>query len=135
MLNLNIVGYIIYLSKRNIESSKMNFNLKKPCSNCPFRNDDKGIRLTEDRAQEISYGITHQQGTFACHKTTVSDEDGGLLSERDSEHCAGALIMLEKMNQPNQMMRISERFGAYDRTKLDMNSPVFEDTEEFIYSQ
>lgn len=53
----------------------------------------------------------------------------------NAQHCAGALILLEKMEQPNQMMRWMERIGAYDRTKLDMDAPVFGDTEEFIEAQ
>lgn len=39
-------------------------------------------------------------------------------------HCAGALIFLEKRNRPNQMMRIAERTGSYDRRTLDMKAPV-----------
>ena len=47
----------------------------------------------------------------------------------NAEHCAGALIFLEAQEQPNQMMRIAERLGLYDRRKLDMESPVFDDAD------
>ena len=30
------------------------------------------------------------------------------------------------------MMRISERLGIYDRTQLDMDSPVYDNWEEMI---
>ena len=105
----------------------MKYNLKKPCSNCPFRTDkpEQEGWLGYERAEEIVDGLTRQQGTFTCHKTS------GKINE---EHCAGALIMLEKMEKPNQMMRISERIGMYDRTKLYMGSPVFDDAEDFIDS-
>lgn len=109
----------------------MKFDLKKPCSNCPFRSDDKGVRISETRAQEIADGITIKQGTFSCHKTT-NDKDGDIADDKDVQHCAGAMIMLEKMEKPNQMMRLEERFGGYDRHKLDMNAPVVDDADEFV---
>ena len=111
----------------------MNFNLTKPCANCPFRTD-KDFRLSAERAEEIADGITSRQGTFSCHKTVdySGDSDGDEVDK--TEHCAGVLIMLEKMNQPNQMMRWMERIGQYDRTKLKMDSPVFDHTLDFIAS-
>lgn len=51
---------------------------------------------------------------------------GTIVPTKDSQHCAGALIFLEKIEEPHQMMRICERLGMYDRTKLDMDAPVFE---------
>lgn len=76
------------------------------------------------------------QGTFACHKTTKPSEydDHEMVTTDKSEHCAGVLILLEKIEQPNQMMRIAERLGMYDRTKLEMDSPVFDDPDDFIES-
>jgi hypothetical protein len=37
------------------------------------------------------------------------------------------LIFNEKREQPHQMMRICERLGMYDMTKLDMEADVRED--------
>ena len=110
----------------------MKFNLTKPCSNCPFSRDSREGWLGEDRAIEIGEGLAYQKETFSCHKTNESDDEGNGVQTDKSQHCAGALIMLERMERPNQMMRISERFGGYDRTKLDMDSNVFDDHEEFI---
>lgn len=114
----------------------MHFTLTKPCGNCPFRNDIS-FHLTVERAEEIAHAVTSLDQTFACHKTTregAEDDDGWSEMEatEKSQHCAGVLIMLEKMEQPNQMMRIAERLGMYDRTKLDMDAPVFDDTDGFI---
>lgn len=106
----------------------MNYDLVRPCDNCPFRVDCLEGWLGEERAEEIIDAITAKQATFACHKTT---EAGGKRGGQE-QHCAGAMIMLEKLEQPNQMMRIMERLGGYDRTKLDMDAPVFDDPEEFI---
>ena len=105
----------------------MNYRLRRPCKHCPFRTDIVPF-LTQDRAEEIFTAITDQQQTFQCHKTLD-------LPRQKQEHCAGAMILLEKLERPNQMMRIAERTGMYDRRKLDMNSPVFDTGEEFIMAQ
>lgn len=64
-------------------------------------------------------------GSFHCHKTGEhDDESGDFVPTENSSHCAGALIFLEHRKQPNQMMRIAERLGLYDHTKLNMKAPV-----------
>ncbi|HEX5095208.1 MAG TPA: hypothetical protein VFX21_04315, partial [Acidimicrobiia bacterium] len=77
-----------------------------------------------------------QQATFACHKTTVAvemeDGEEEMTVTDKSEHCAGAMIMLEHMGRPNQMMRIAERLGFYEPTKLDMAAPVYKHGRDFI---
>jgi hypothetical protein len=76
-----------------------------PCAECPFLKP-------------------HVSG-LPCHK--ASDlKDGQYIEKPDdaTPHCAGALIYLEKRNAPHQMMRIAERLGLYDRTKLDMTAEV-----------
>lgn len=113
----------------------MKFDLPRPCNNCPFRSD-KPFPLHPQRALDIMSG----DHTFACHKTVdydqPTDEEGrcdGVETE-NSQHCAGFLILREKMSKPTQMMRIAERLGLYDPTKLDMNSPVFEDIDAAMVS-
>lgn len=68
------------------------------------------------------------RGAFPCHKTAELTEDDNGFEEYHagdkSVHCAGALIFLEKRNESNQMMRIAERFGMYDHTKLNMEANV-----------
>lgn len=109
----------------------MKYDLISPCGNCPFRCDVPGF-LSEERAQEIAESITRRQQTFSCHKMNEFDDEGEPIESENSQHCAGALIMLEKMEQPNQMMRVCERLGMYDRRKLRMDAPVFDDAEEFV---
>lgn len=115
----------------------MNFDLRKPCKGCPFVDDEHAVRhLGEERAEGIVDSITRMQQSFTCHKTTeYCEEKGEHVTNGKEQHCAGALILLEKHNQPNQMMRISERFGGYDRTKLEMDSGVYDTYEDFIESQ
>lgn len=112
----------------------MKYDLVAPCGQCPFRYDIKGF-LTPDRAEEILESITDLQQTFPCHKTVEYGEDDDSdfhIPSADEQHCAGAMIFLEKQNMPNQMMRIAERLGLYDRTKLHMESPVFDEDYEMV---
>lgn len=103
----------------------MKYDLTKPCNLCPFRNDSKRLTVPAERLEEMA------AGEFCCHKTgVVNDETGSIEPTKNSQHCAGLLIMLEKMEQPHQMMRICERIGMYDRTKLDMDAPVFDSIDD-----
>jgi hypothetical protein len=97
----------------------MKFDLTKPCDQCPFRRGTP-IRLTEARVHEIaSTMLSAQGGTFPCHKTIDYDkfEDDGDLDPHAS-HCVGALVFAEKHRNRTQYMRIAERLGFYDHSKL-----------------
>jgi len=109
----------------------MNFDLRSPCGNCPFRTDVE-FYLPTGRVKEICASITTGDKTFSCHKTTKHDDEGRSIPHRGEQHCAGALVMLERINRPNQMMRIAERLRYYDRSKLRMDAPVFESTAAMI---
>lgn len=97
----------------------MNYKLTKPCDECPFL-----------KTSGFTYNalVEHARGEFACHKACDIDEEGeGNFTEKKNgktPHCAGALIFLEKQGTAHQMMRISERVGQYDPTKLDMSANV-----------
>lgn len=111
----------------------MRMDLTKPCSDCPFRND-RPAYLSVERAEEIIDGLLADK-SFTCHKHNDEDDEGNAVETKDSQHCAGAMILLEKLNRPNQWMRWMERLGMYDRTNLDMNAPVFDSPEDFIDAQ
>lgn len=94
----------------------MKYTLTEPCDECPFL---VGSGFTIGNLRR------HAQGEFACHKTCTVNEENGEFEPRDkSPHCAGALIFLEKRNQPHQMMRIAERIGMYDRRQLNMKAKI-----------
>ena len=103
----------------------IDFGLKKPCNNCPFRTDVKPYLRTQ-RVVSILRSITEGDATFSCHKTTKHDDDGNPVPGRKEKHCAGALILLEKMKQPNQLMRIGARLNFYKPAKLRMDAPVYD---------
>jgi len=113
----------------------MKMELKRPCSNCPFRTDIQPY-LRRSRTEEIGYGLLND-ADFACHKTLVDEyesEGDGQRVGKDTQACAGSMIVLEKMESPTQMMRISERLRLYKRDSLDMNAPVYSDIYEFAQS-
>lgn len=103
----------------------MKYTMTTPCNKCPF-------------LKKFSHGYALKRlkqfagGEFPCHQTADevdddSDDDYAateFLANEDSQHCAGALIFLEKRESPHQIMRICERLGAYDRTQLNMKAKV-----------
>jgi len=92
------------------------FSMTKPCKDCPFVVGSRtNTTLAEGRLDGIVEDIRNGM-SFTCHKTL--DKPHG-----EHEHCAGALIFLEREGRPNQIMRIAERFGYYDHWKLDMDYP------------
>jgi hypothetical protein len=94
-----------------------NFELVRPCAKCPFRRDVPGY-LRPGRVAEIATGL--ERGTFDCH----------MAPKNNPQHCAGALILLEKKGQPSQMMRIAERLGLYVRDRLRGFDIVFNNFTE-----
>ena len=104
----------------------MKYDLKKPCSNCPFLRSTH-FRFSTSRMVEIV-----EAETFPCHKTLDYTKEGPVRVREQSRHCAGHLILREKMEMPTQLMRIAERIGMYDRTKLEMDSDVYDTLDEMI---
>lgn len=116
----------------------MRFDLRRPCAECPFRNDRPGY-LRPSRAASLFDALTVEGVTFTCHKTldySNCDEEGnpGKREDKDDQHCAGALIMLEKakLTSANQMLRIAQGLGIYDPKGLDLDSPICGSREEFL---
>lgn len=101
----------------------MKYTMTTPCDSCPFLKKYAKAYAMKRLSQFAS-------GAFPCHKTADNDEDtyedgeGGYVATENSLHCAGALIFNEKRGQSHQMMRICERLGMYDNTKLNMEADV-----------
>lgn len=109
----------------------MKFNLKKPCSNCPFRNDKPKLKgwLGAERAGSI-YDSIIEGAVFPCHKTNdnESQPENGFVHQEKHQFCAGALILLEKTGDASKsnMIRMAERLRLYDKNILEMDAPVFD---------
>ena len=103
----------------------MHYRMTTPCDECPFLKPEvSGMKFTKKQLEG------HASGEFPCHKQSdlrETEDKGTIFVEKKggkTAHCAGALIYLEKRNRPHQMMRIAERLGMYDHTKLNMEAPV-----------
>lgn len=108
--------------------------MSKPCDACPFcPGRFLGLRL--GRVIEIVEGL-RSGSSFPCHKTVEHDDDDELLPDGGS-FCAGAMIMLEKAQDPEQQpqnhaLRMAERLRLYDHKKLDLTAPVFASFDDMI---
>lgn len=101
----------------------MRFELTRPCGTCPFRTDFAFV-LRRARVEDILRALTEGNRTFTCHNT------------RDCpQHCAGALILLERARRPNGMLRVAVRLRLYDPSKLDMAAPVYGSPEEMLAAE
>lgn len=97
----------------------MKFDLKTPCKDCPFlKGSSTNETLEEGRLDGIVEDIRND-ASFTCHKTLD-------LEFTKRQHCGGALIFLEREENPNQMMRIAERIGMYDYKKLKMEVDIID---------
>lgn len=121
----------------------MSMDLVRPCAHCPFRNDIPPY-LTHARVREIEESL--DQGWFPCHETLDYDQvdpdsqyeegfDATQLFTSKTEHCAGAMILLVKMERFSNLMRVFERLGFFEPSKLDMKSPVFDSFDQMAESQ
>lgn len=106
------------------------YDMKTPCPQCPFRKGQ--TYLTSERAEEIA----NCEGMFPCHKTTVDveDEDGSDVrtGTPDSKVCAGFMILREKINSPNQLMRVAERLRVYNWRDLIEGNPAVDEVYDSI---
>jgi len=103
----------------------MKYNLKKPCGQCPFRRSSPSPWLTRGRVEEITRDCVMGDSTFTCHKTTDTPTE---------QHCAGALIMEEKLNPGgNRMTRIARMYGMFGGDEeLKDKEDIFDSIEEMI---
>lgn len=101
----------------------------KPCADCPFFHEHQ-FHLNEARKEEIVDSIRSDK-SFHCHKTVkyLDDDAYGL---DNAEECVGSIILQEKEGRINQMLRIYERIGMYDRSKLDMDAMPYESFDAWI---
>ena len=89
------------------------FRLRKPCKNCPFRNDTaRPFALGRPRRAEIT-GALREGSTFTCHETTVPVDDddwesgGSMMDGPKAAMCAGALATMERERYSSQAVRLA----------------------------
>lgn len=82
---------------------------KRPCSNCPFRNDGAEIELQPGRLKSIFAGLlADDHGTFLCHKTL----DTAPMT------CAGAVAILAKAGRLPVIARLGLAVGIISESDI-----------------
>ena len=116
------------------------YDMVRPCTNCPFRNDDTAIRFADrERAEEIEESA-YRHG-FPCHTTAelVEHDDDHLFQQdgfyfgENSQHCVGYIIMNFKSGHdcwPG--LENDDDLAARLQDRVDWNAPVFGNAEEFF---
>jgi len=115
---------------------KHQFDLRKPCANCPFRNDSKAIDLQPGRREQIIEDLlSGKQTTFHCHKTVYRedgrnhDEDGNYVPA-DVCQCPGAMAVARKFGRDTVMVQVATRLGAIPHDHYDDALPLTLEPED-----
>lgn len=119
----------------------MRFDLKTPCKNCPFRNDETRIRFScREIAEEIEESA-YRNG-FPCHlsavvienEDTFDGESGGFVEGENTQHCVGYIILQLHENGGSPWPGIDNDEDLAERlsAQVDWNAPIFESTEDFF---
>jgi hypothetical protein len=111
----------------------MNFDLVRPCGDCPFRSDKPGY-LKPERIRSIlggGHGRAHWPAvSFPCHKTIDYVGDDRAVIPPTAQQCAGVMIILTREGRPNDAMQIAQRLGLWNPSRLDMEAPVHRSVRE-----
>ena len=113
----------------------MEFDLKTPCKNCPFRNGtDRIVFRGRERAEEIAE-TAYREG-FPCHLSAEYDEfRNGFVPGERTQHCAGSLAMFARdaCGSPWPGINNSERRLKRVTAQLEpIFDQVFKSEEAFI---
>lgn len=102
------------------------FDLKVPCSNCPFRKGHGHMfRLREDRLRDIL-----SAPAFTCHKTVDYSAIAEVVDEAERERvykasgprqCAGLMGTLHNSGRDNEIMRAARVLIGFDPGTLALD--------------
>lgn len=94
---------------------------KRPCANCPFRNDGAGIELRPGRLGAIVADLeADDQQTFVCHKTLES----GRMT------CAGAVGVMAKIGRMPVIARLGIALGVITSADIEASAAMVVDPSE-----
>lgn len=103
------------------------FALRRPCGNCPFRND---IQFPLGRAQDIADGL--RRGVpFVCHKTVDYNHDDVDDRQEKARMCAGARATAAKDGIVVTSEQVASRLGL-PVPGLDDDLPVFDSLADWV---
>lgn len=112
------------------------FSLKKPCANCPFRNDEQAIDLNVGRREQIIEDLLSGLATtFHCHKTVYRDDDrnfdeNGDYQPNDICHCPGAIAVSKKYGRETTVVQVATRLGIIEFDHYDSALPLTLDVDD-----
>jgi hypothetical protein len=93
----------------------MNFDMKRPCANCPWRKEG-AIELRPGRLGEIVDGLMKDdRSTFWCHKT---------LDSGDESACMGALAYQAAHGRLPVAARFAMIVGDLQRSDLEKSQAL-----------
>lgn len=98
---------------------KTPFKQLAPCANCPFRKVG-AIDLRPGRLADIIDALRSGEG-FLCHKRYYA------IARRERQPCAGAIVYLEKLGEPNAIMQVMDRLGYYPRAAFMLHADAIID--------
>lgn len=88
------------------------FELKRPCANCPFRNDAQAIGLAAGRLDQIKRDLlSDDHSSFDCHKSVYRKNSTVQKPKDQRKMCAGAASFLMEQGRPTVSMRLAFSLG------------------------
>lgn len=93
---------------------------KRPCSNCPFRNDGKAIELRDGRLRSIvEVLLADDRETFVCHKTL----------SKDRKTCAGAVGIMSRLGRLPVIARLGLSLGVITHDDIATSASMVVDPD------
>src|SRR5262252_7989737 len=95
--------------------------------------------MEDARVREILGGGTTNHGfpasSFPCHKTIIYEDDDTITIPDSAQQCAGVMAILHRINRPNDMMQLAERFKLWSPKSLDPKAPFYSSVEDAVRGQ
>lgn len=99
----------------------MDFNLKRPCANCPFRREG-AIELMPGRLNSIIEGLRkNDHDVFLCHKTVYRKRRTMRRDRVQPSACAGALAYMYREGRLPVPARLAIHYGWLSPDDLKSN--------------
>ena len=98
---------------------------KRPCANCPFRNDGAAIELQPGRLNDIVGNLqADDHATFVCHKTTEA--------KMKRMTCAGAVAFMSKLGRMPVIARLGLVAGVISAEDVAASAALVIEPEELF---
>lgn len=112
--------------------SEVNWNLKKPCADCPFKYDTAFHAGIAKSARDVALGIEHGNFAHTCHKTDVRSDCES--AKGPVQHCAGMMIMAKKSDKITDPMLVAMREGKLNIDEIP-DDPDVMTVRDFLIKQ